>query len=482
MPLITAALLLCASVAGAEPLQIGNQKQFFIDTQLFAEASNVALRVCTAAKTGEQTLAPDRPWESASLNWFSVLEDAGKYRMWYEAYDVEGWPTSDDTSFCYAESPDGVHWQKPSLGLVTYHDAEQTNILFRMIGPAGAHSRVHGAGVFLDRNAPELERYKAVSQGIFTGLGDPPHRVAGMFSADGLRWTRYPEPICDIFADSQYSAFRDARTGQYVLLGRVGGRGRAIGRGESASFSRFEPLTLVLESHERDMPQCDIYNPAAMQYPYAESVYFMFPSVYRHDTDTLDIALAASRDGVRWTCPEPAARFIPLGAPGDFDSGSLYMGQGMLRKDNELWLYYSGSPLKHNEAELPNLTTPGNQRIYSRVTVPLDRFVAVAAGPEGGSFVTPSLLFEGDSLVLNVQVLEGGWVRAGLLDDQDQAAPGRSVEDCLRVAGDHTAVTVAWKDGSRVSSRASVPTRLSFQLQNARLYTFQVVPSGRESR
>ncbi len=480
MPLITAALLVCASVAGAQPLQIGNQKQFFIDTQFFAEAHHVALRVCTAEKTGEHTLEPDQPWESASLNWFSVIEDTGKYRMWYEAYDVEGWPTSDDTSFCYAESADGVHWQKPSLDLVKYHDIEQTNILFRMIGTAGARSRVHGAGVFLDRNAPEPERYKAVSQGIFAGLGDPPHRVAGMYSPDGLHWTRYPEPICPVFADSQYSAFRDARSGQYVLLGRVGGRGRAIGRSQSASFTRFDPLALVLESHERDMPQCDIYNPAAIQYPYAEKIYFMFPSVYRHDTDTLDVALAASRDGVRWTWPEPVARFVPLGAPGDFDSGSLYMGQGILRRVDELWLYYSGSPLKHNEAELPNLTIPGNRRIYSRVTVPLDRFVAAAAGPEGGSFVTPVLLFEGDSLVLNVQVLERGHVRVGLLDDHDQPVPGRSVEECLPVAGDHTAVTVAWSDGSRVSSRAAAPTRLVFQIQNARLYTFQFVPSGKE--
>jgi hypothetical protein len=117
----------------------------------YRPATDVALRVCPANKTGEHTLEPDKPWESASLNWFSVADNGGKYRMWYEAYDVDGWPTGDDTSFCYAESADGVHWRKPDLGLFRYRDVNQTNILFRMIGPPDAHSRVLGVD---DRNEP----------------------------------------------------------------------------------------------------------------------------------------------------------------------------------------------------------------------------------------------------------------------------------------------------------------------------------------
>jgi hypothetical protein len=31
-----------------------------------------------------------------------------------------------------------------------------------------------------------------------------------MYSADGIQWARYPAPICDILADSQYSGFWDA--------------------------------------------------------------------------------------------------------------------------------------------------------------------------------------------------------------------------------------------------------------------------------
>jgi hypothetical protein len=307
---------------------------------------------------------------------------------------------------------------------------------------------------------------------MFSKLGTPPYFVAGMSSPDGLRWTRYPDPICPVFADSQYSAFWDERAGQYVLFGRVSGRGRAIGRSASADLTRFDPLSLVLEAPEA-AAQCDVYNPAAMKYPCGENIYFMFPSVYRHDTDTLDIGLAVSRDGIGWTWPEFDTPFIPLAPAGSFDSGSLYMGQGICRTADGLSMYYSGSPLKHNEAELPNLTKPGNARIYSRVAVPLDRFVAVATGPNGGTFTTPPLLYKGDTLVLNAEVRDGGSISVGLLDERNEPIPGRALDDCLPIKADGIAVTVKWKDGSGVSAGEGVPTRVAFRLKNAGLYTFQ---------
>ena len=141
-------------------------------------------------KTGERLLESEKPWEEATLNWFSVLQDQGKFRMWYDCYDREGWPTADDTSFCYAESEDGINWTRPNLGLFEYKGSKNNNILFRQIGTAQSRSRVHGSCVFIDPDAPPESGYKCVSQGLFQGIGDRPHYVAGMSSADGLHWTR----------------------------------------------------------------------------------------------------------------------------------------------------------------------------------------------------------------------------------------------------------------------------------------------------
>jgi len=111
------------NAAGTDLGNVGSERQLFIDTALFDQSENIRLQLQQPAKTGEKNVQYDKPWESATLNWFCVLQDPGvidkeaKYRMWYECYDVAGWPTSDDTSFCYAESRDGIHGAKPGLGL-----------------------------------------------------------------------------------------------------------------------------------------------------------------------------------------------------------------------------------------------------------------------------------------------------------------------------------------------------------------------------
>jgi len=472
-----------ACIRAESPIDVGSRKQLFVDELFFAVSKGITLKIQPPRKTGEIVLRPEHPWESATINWFNVMQDSGridekaKYRMWYEAYDVDGWPTGDDTSFCYAESRDGMHWTKPELGLFSYQGNARNNILFRQIGSTaeGSRSRVHGAGVFMDPHALPHARYRAVSQGIFTQLGKPPHRIAGMYSADGMKWTRHPSPICNLFADSQYSGFWDPSREKYVVYGRVGGRGRSLGRSESADFAHFDSLKLVLQTDDKDPPNSDLYNSAAMKYPYAQGIYLMFPSLYQHDPDTLDIRLAVSRDGLRWSRPDRETPFIALGKPGEFDGGTLYMGQGMIRVGEELWMYYSGSPLRHNEAELKNLTQPQNARIYSRVVTRLDRFVAVVADTGGGYFATPPLRFTGDTLKLNVNVRKGGSVRIGLLDEDSRPLPGRSVEDCLPIVGDFLDVPVKWKGGNDVKVRAGKSMRLRVEMTRAELYSLQVV-------
>jgi hypothetical protein len=460
-------------------ITVGGRKQLFIDQVFFGRSEHVRLKVHPPRKTGEKTLEADRPWESASLNWFTVMEDEGRFRMWYECYDVDGWDRSDDTAFCYAESADGLRWSKPELGLLEYLAIRRTNILFRVIGPPGARSRVHGSLVFKDPAAKADQRYKAVSQGQFEKLGKPPHFVAGMVSADGLRWTRCADPICKVFADSQYSGFWDEDLRKYVLYGRVGGRGRSLGRSESTDFAHFNPLVLVLQSDDRDPPDSDLYNPAAMKYPYAANVYLMFPSLYQHRPDTLDIRLAVSRDGMNWTRPGQDTAFIALGGAGSFDSGSLYMGQGLLRVGNEIWQYYSGSPLKHAQGELEFMKHPGNRRVFSRVVSRLDGFVSAEAGTQVGYFVTPPLSFTGNRLRLNTDVRGGGYVRVGLLDTGGDAINGRSVTDCVPITGDHVDALVGWKDGPDVSTQAGGVVRLRVEMKDASLFAFQFGKAGR---
>ncbi len=478
-------LFLMPAHAQVDIYNVGSDRQLFIDNAFFDQSTNVGLQLHQPTKTGQKVLQSDKPWESIMLNWFSVIQDQGvvdnqaKYRMWYAAYDLDGDWTSgnDNTSFCYAESRDGIHWTKPELGLFEYQGSKKNNILFRQIGPADGHSRVHGTGVFIDPTAPPEARYKAVSRGMWSGQTQP-YQITGMVSPDGLKWTRLSAPICNDFADSQYSGFWDASLGKYVLYGRVFSTGsRAIGRAESSDFSQFPVLQQVLRADGNDPSNSDLYNPAAMKYAGAANVYMMFPSLFQHTPDTLDIRLAVSRDGVNWTYPDQSKAFIPLGDAKTWDSGSLYMGQGAIQAGDETWLYYSGSPKRHNVMELEDVIA--QPRAYSRVTLGRDRFVSVEAGKDGGWFVTPPLRFSGNTLKLNVEVRPGGKVRVALLDEKGKALPGRGLKDCVAITGDHLDAVVRWNKGTDVGARANQPTRMRVELGNASLFGFQFAAEGK---
>jgi len=456
---------------------IGSQKILFVDDAFIEKSLGTRLKLHPPRKTSQRLIESEHPWESATLNWFSVLQDGEKYRMWYECYDIDGWPTADDTSFCYAESTDAVHWTKPKLGLFSYQGSKDNNIIFRTIGVDKHRSRVHGSCVFIDPSAPPETRYKCVSQGQFQGIGARPYYVAGMTSPDGLNWTRYPQPICPVFADSQYSGFWDETQRQFAIYGRVPGRGgRAIGRSISNRFDSFAPLTesCVLQVEEDDPPGCDLYNPACQQYPGVPGLYLMFPSLFRHREDTLEIRLAVSRDGVKWTWPDRETPFIPLGKAGDVDGGSLYMANGScLVMGDEFCFYFSGSALNHQEVELPNLSDPKNRRVITRAVAPRDRLVSVTVSAAGGSLQTPPIQFVGDRLVVNAVARPGGRVRVGLLDAQGIPIPGRGIEDCQALTKDEISWTVSWADGHDVASWSGKPVRLRMELHDAEVFGFQ---------
>ncbi len=460
------------SAANDAVRSIGSDEVLFVDYELIAKSNDVRLKLHPPRKTGERLVVWEHPWESATINWFSVLRDGDRFRMWYECYDVDGWPTGDDTSFCYAESEDGIHWNKPKLGLFSYQGSRENNILFRQIGEGNSRSRVHGSGVFLDPSAPPDSRYKCVSQGIFQGIGERPYYVAGMTSPDGLSWTRLPQPICPVFADSQYSGFWDESQQQYVLMGRTSGRGRAVGRSVSERFDRFGPLATVLQTDETHPPDSDLYNPACIPYPGAAGLYLMFPSLFRHQQDTLDIRMAVSRDTEQWTWPDRETPFIPLGRSDEFDGGTLYMANGCCEVGDELWFYFSGSPLKHEEVNLETLAHPENRRVFSRAVAKRDRLVSVTAAGNG-SFETPPIQSVGERLIVNASPRAGGSVRVGLTDAAGRALPGRAIADCRPLTQDNSSWTVTWADGSDVAPWSSRPMRLQIELQDADVFGFQ---------
>src|SRR6185436_3831152 len=130
----------------------------------------------------------------------------GKYRMWYEV--ITPYPHGAKDVLCYAESSDGVMWEKPNLGLCEFDGSKSNNIVY---DEAVAGHGFHGIGVCFDPSAPAEQRYKMIynssspadaiaklkaqSPGSVTTIGEQKKlliRIAT--SPDGVHWKPQAQP------------------------------------------------------------------------------------------------------------------------------------------------------------------------------------------------------------------------------------------------------------------------------------------------
>ena len=235
-------------------LDIGTQKQLFIDGRFIESSDGVELTMNPPVHHPEPVLVSDRPWEELGIGAYNTVwrEPDGAFRMWYDAWMKAGLPAEGARRLAYAESDDGIHWRKPELGLISFRGSTQNNI----VAPHVERQSMQGATVFRDDRAPAGERYKLwtkfrptdeeVEAGALQGLW-------AMHSPDGIHWETYPDQPNprDAMCDVQNMLFWDDRLQLYVGYIRVrhtqmddeaaeaAGRGsyRCVGRITSPDFA-----------------------------------------------------------------------------------------------------------------------------------------------------------------------------------------------------------------------------------------------------
>ena len=505
---------------------VGSKKQLFIDEEFFASTKNVKLTMNPPAKTGEATIPADQPWEELGVGGGSIVQVGQEYRLYYSANYM--YPGSNEPSrrLCMAVSQDGVRWEKPSLGLVTFNGSNDNNIVF----PAD-DSWFCGGWVFVD-TCPSIgpeEQYKMVCRWCPPGVPKTEVSEWALKSPDGLHWSRMSDRPAYRFSDTTNSAFWDDRIGRYVVymrhnsdpyyapkpvyieglrdgkpvvftnnVGRVqapdDGRTyiaiayRKVGRYETDDLAFWDtpdhwghPRQTVLSFDEQDPPGIDIDNTGATKYPWSDHAYLLFPAMYRHypeppagefhNDGVFEMRLATSRDGIHFRYPSRSP-FVPLGVQGEFDSGLVYMAVGMIRRGPQLYLYYStrNDTLRHG-AGGPDVYR-SNPPVISRLVLRMDGFVSADAPYEGGEFTTVPVVFKGTSLHLNVQTSIAGYVKVELLRD-GQPVEGYSAAEADPVRGNFIDKAVTWNGQSDLSALAGQPVWIRFVMKDAKLYAFQ---------
>ena len=100
--------------------------------------------------------------------------------------------------------------------------------------------------------------------------------------------------------------------------------------------------------------------------------------------------------------------------------------------------------------------------------------MSASADCEGGSLLTTPITFAGSELAINFSTSAIGGVRIELQSAGGAALPGFSLAECDELFGDSVERVVSWRRGQAdVSSCASLPVRLLFQLHDADVFSFQ---------
>ena len=125
------------SLSAGEPINIGTRRELFVHDALIESVSGEARLELHHPEAREIALEHDAAWEGSGSGYHSVFRDGDLYRMYYKAWDIT-LPHQADTEkspqahplFCaYAESDDGIHWRKPSLGLHEFNGSKANNIV-----------------------------------------------------------------------------------------------------------------------------------------------------------------------------------------------------------------------------------------------------------------------------------------------------------------------------------------------------------------
>lgn len=336
------------------------EKYLMLDRRLLNPQAMENLRLEVAHPTKDEEHNPlfvqDKPWEVRIDNGYpNVLYDgaAGLYRCYYTLF------IEDDDSrsagreerltrnyiprpdrapgLAYAESTDGIHWEKPSLNRVLWHGSNENNLIFPY---------AHGTGVMIDGHDPVPDRrYKMVTKIDIPGEGA---YMAVSFSSDGIDWCApVPWPEHNPPADSHNLPFWNEKERCYMLISRIwkdGIRITTLSRSEDFLHWSEPRETLRGIGYENQIYAMPVFAWGDLYLGLASMIHEGDRTA--EDFDRVDLELTWAADPEKFDFAASGQHLIPrsLGnyPDGPFDCGCIYASPPVISPDGRMWIYYMG--------------------------------------------------------------------------------------------------------------------------------------------
>lgn len=463
-----------AAVSSAPPpVALGSRLELFVDDLLIDRLDGCSLKL-HEPRPANVALRFDAAWEGAFCGYVTVLRDGDLFRCYYRGNPTAGRDGSDTEVTCYAESPDGIAFTKPALGLFAIGGSRSNNVVL-----AGHPPFAHNFAPFLDARPGVAadERFKALAGTSTTGLH-------AFVSGDGLHWRKLRDtPLLTGGAfDSQNVAFWSAAERCYVVYFRTwtGGEFAGFRTISRATSTNFLDWSAPAEMQFGETPREHLYTSQTHPYFRAPHLYVATPMRFLpgrkvltaeqartlgvdpgYASDVAEAVFMTTRGGNRYHRTFMEAFIRPGLDPGNWASRAGLTALGVVP------------------------TGPGEMSLYKQahyaqpschlVRYPLrtDGFASVNAPYRGGEFVTKPVTFEGRELVVNFSTGAAGGMRVELQDPAGQPLPGFALDDAVEQVGDEIERVVRWKSGSEVGRLAGTPVRLRFALKDADLFALR---------
>ena len=453
--------------------QKGARRFLLLNDANVAAAANMALQVGTVTKHSENPLfVEENPWERRFDNLYGNIvfdRHRGLYQCWYSPFIVahsahgmtlpqrlsspfEG-HAEQEMGVCYAQSRDGITWEKPNLGLVEYEGSERNNLVLR---------GVHGSGIFRDDSEEDASRrYKALFQGL---------RVS--FSPDGIDWSMPQKINCQLAGDTHNNAMWVPRLKKYVAFTRdwiktdrelVGAESktnhgwcRRLARIESSDFVNWSEPTVVIDA------ECWEEQPYAMTvFPHGDA-YLGLLVIHDQVSDRAWTELAYSDDTLTWQRIDAGNALIGCSDTElDYDYGCVYACAGPVFLDEEVRLYYGGSDWLH---------FGWRNGCLALATLRADGFAGYSQVKQDrpGVLRTNLMDYGGEEIQVTADVMPQGSIIVKLLDHKDQVIAENSVNGS-------TTDGVVLPASSLATTPEMSRARLEFTVVSAQLFSFVLV-------
>lgn len=459
------------------------QPQLFLDDTLIEDTVKVQRIWHQARKYPEPVLRSEHPWEHQCPAAFgTVLYRHGRFQMWYNVVHAAGgavrWTHHIKPRICYAESDDGVHWNKPRLGLCQTLGNTANNVVIQSKKPQGLIDDITVIDDPTDRRWPLKALY-------WDGVPGTTYKRRGIWTArsnDGIHWEDAAQ-VLPGWGD-RFNAMSVKYKGKYVLYGRAplakSPKGRVVYRTESSDLKRWTKPQLVLAADVEDPAALEFYSLTAFDYGN-----LLIGSIERMalSPDRLDPEIIWSHDGgLTWRRSRTRPAFIPCGEPETFDSAWVNLTtNGPIVQHGALWFYYSGRSGAHG------VSFPHNHGGIGLATLRIDGFCSLAAQETPGSVLTKPMVWPDGNMLVNIDPRRNlsshpghttGELRVEVRTTANQPIKGYSAADCVPLVHNpyrqsEPYVPVIWGRERSLRRLKTKRVRLAFELRDAHLYSFK---------